>query len=199
MIHDSAQDHKNDRHGLRLGACGWQHAGWEVDFYPDDLPEDWRLSYYANEFHALLLPLSELRSLDCGPQELIDEVPEGFRFYLLDDLQCSAEELAEQAALFQSCLGGVIDNRQQRLLRNGDNQPPVGDAAASRLWTPQQGGASGIAVLALGDLDLRRWRAQLEQFSRDSGGNLQALFVSDEQVDISDLHQLKTLIELMGL
>ena len=199
MIHDSAQDHKNHRHGLRLGARGWQHPGWATDFYPDDLPEDWQLSYYANEFHALLLPLSTLRSLDCEPAELIDEVPEGFRFYLLDDLQCSAEQRAEQAAVFQPCLGGVIDHSLQRMLLDSHNQPLAQDDPASRLWTPQQGGASGIAVLALGDLDLRRWRGQMEQFSRDSGGNLQALFVSDEQIDISALHQLKTLIELMGL
>ncbi|HID01556.1 MAG TPA: hypothetical protein EYP05_09580 [Piscirickettsiaceae bacterium] len=34
--------------------------GWDCEqFYPHDLPEDWRLEYYANYFSALLVPSSQ--------------------------------------------------------------------------------------------------------------------------------------------
>lgn len=41
---------------LLTGACGWRHAGWAGSFYPDDLPPEWRLTYYANEFRTVLAP-----------------------------------------------------------------------------------------------------------------------------------------------
>ncbi len=42
---------------LMIGALGWDHSAWSEQFYPDDLPPEWRLSYYANEFQTVVLPL----------------------------------------------------------------------------------------------------------------------------------------------
>lgn len=39
-----------------VGAAGWQHTGWRGVFYPEDLPEDWTLSYYNTQFSAVYLP-----------------------------------------------------------------------------------------------------------------------------------------------
>jgi hypothetical protein len=41
---------------LTLAAYGWSPADWAQHFYPDDLPQDWWVSYYANEFKSVLLP-----------------------------------------------------------------------------------------------------------------------------------------------
>ncbi|MCB1863907.1 MAG: hypothetical protein KDG50_00625 [Chromatiales bacterium] len=41
---------------VRVGALGWDEPEWRNGFYPDDLPEDWRLGYYANEFSTVLVP-----------------------------------------------------------------------------------------------------------------------------------------------
>ncbi|MDO9466881.1 MAG: hypothetical protein Q7J36_06240 [Thiobacillus sp.] len=38
------------------GAVGWQHPAWRGRLYPDDLPEDWLLSYYNTRFSAVFLP-----------------------------------------------------------------------------------------------------------------------------------------------
>lgn len=43
-------------HVVLIGACGWQHNDWTGEFYPDDLPEEWRLGYYGNEYQAVLVP-----------------------------------------------------------------------------------------------------------------------------------------------
>ncbi len=39
-----------------VGACGWQHPAWRGGLYPDDLPDEWLLSYYNTQFQAVYLP-----------------------------------------------------------------------------------------------------------------------------------------------
>ena len=66
---------------ILLMSRGWDHDGWENEFYPDDLPQDWRLSYYANEFHGVVVPETDwLEINDC--EEWVENVHEEFRFYL---------------------------------------------------------------------------------------------------------------------
>lgn len=70
-------------HKLIVGARGWDHSGWNGTFYPDDLPEDWRLSYYANEFAGVLVPEALWRAADSGViKHWCGDVPEGFLFFL---------------------------------------------------------------------------------------------------------------------
>jgi hypothetical protein len=38
-----------------IGAAGWQHPAWRGRFYPDDMPDDWLLSYYNSQFSAVYL------------------------------------------------------------------------------------------------------------------------------------------------
>jgi len=78
MIHDKT---------IRVGACDWQHPQWQNCFYPDDLPQDWRLSYYANEFSTVLVPQSQWQASwqaeGADFEQWAEDVPEGFRFYFL--------------------------------------------------------------------------------------------------------------------
>ncbi|MHB1145420.1 MAG: hypothetical protein ACYCZS_11020 [Thiobacillus sp.] len=39
-----------------VGAAGWAHPAWRARFYPDDMPDDWMLSYYNTQFSAVYLP-----------------------------------------------------------------------------------------------------------------------------------------------
>ena len=41
-----------------IGAVGWQHPAWRGRLYPDDLPDDWLLSYYNTRFSAVFLPVA---------------------------------------------------------------------------------------------------------------------------------------------
>ncbi len=76
MIHDKS---------IIVGACDWEHEHWLGCFYPDDLPEDWRLSYYANEFSGVLLPQDKWCNDNADFEQWLEDVPEGFRFYLLSE------------------------------------------------------------------------------------------------------------------
>jgi len=39
-----------------IGACGWQHPQWDETYYPEGLPQEWQLAYYANEYPVVLVP-----------------------------------------------------------------------------------------------------------------------------------------------
>lgn len=43
---------------VRVGGVHWANPAWRGVFYPDDLPEDWLLSYYNTQFQTVFLPAS---------------------------------------------------------------------------------------------------------------------------------------------
>lgn len=48
-----------------LGALGWDWPEWEQGFYPEDMPTDWRLTFYNTQFNCVFLPASQW----CGVTE----------------------------------------------------------------------------------------------------------------------------------
>lgn len=55
---------------ILIGSLGWQHDGWQDDYYPQDLPSEWRLGYYSNEF-----PLAVITGRERKAQaELVEEM-----------------------------------------------------------------------------------------------------------------------------
>lgn len=85
---------------IQLGAYGWMHAQWNDVFYPEDLPLDWQLSYYSNEFNTVLVPASYwakergVNNQKSGQKtdqtftcdDWLDSVHDKFQFYV----ECSA-------------------------------------------------------------------------------------------------------------
>lgn len=66
-----------------LGAVGWAHAAWQGDFYPDDLPEDWQLSFYNTQFRCVYLPPALWKNAsDAEVAGWLDDTLERFRFVL---------------------------------------------------------------------------------------------------------------------
>jgi hypothetical protein len=95
---------------IHVAARGWLHPSWQGDFYPDDLPEDWRLSYYSNEFRTVVVP--EVEWSDLGSIELerwVEDVPDSFLFYLeVEDLVANWSQIAEITKPLGDQLGGFI-------------------------------------------------------------------------------------------
>ena len=68
---------------LKIGARGWRHRQWNGLYYPDDLPVEWQLTYYANDFQVVLVPDEYWeKSKGYDLEEWFEAVDEGFRFYL---------------------------------------------------------------------------------------------------------------------
>lgn len=65
---------------LLIGCRDWEQPAWEQTFYPDDLPADWRLTYYANQFRVVLVPAERLVASGVDPAQWCADTDEGFRF-----------------------------------------------------------------------------------------------------------------------
>lgn len=100
---------------IALGAWGWQHPEWRGGFYADDLPEDWRLTFYSNEFDAVGLFAAGWMnpSLDELAQ-WIEDTHEGFRFHLvMPSMVLKGDEdvfsgIAERLRVLQPRLGSLL-------------------------------------------------------------------------------------------
>lgn len=71
------------RSHLQPVRSGWTPVPDEPLFYPDDLPTEWRLTYFANELTGVLVPRSEWAG--ASPAALgqwRQDVPVRFRLYL---------------------------------------------------------------------------------------------------------------------
>ena len=47
-----------------LGVAGWERPAWSEAFYPSDMPQEWRLSYYNTQFSCVFLAASVWRLAD---------------------------------------------------------------------------------------------------------------------------------------
>ena len=89
---------------VHLFARDWNHAVWAESFYPPDLPEDWRLTYYANEFPGVLVPAERWQATDEAELlDWVDDVHEGVRFFGELPQPQVTEEDEKRAALLGSC------------------------------------------------------------------------------------------------
>lgn len=70
-------------HQYHVGSAGWDHAEWAGSFYPEDLPPEWRLSYYNNFFTCSYLSYSEWSQQDPATlAQWVEDTLERFRFVL---------------------------------------------------------------------------------------------------------------------
>ncbi|MCB1758740.1 MAG: hypothetical protein KDI68_03030 [Gammaproteobacteria bacterium] len=157
-------------HRLVVGALGWDHAAWQGGFYPDDLPEDWRLGYYANEFSGVLLPESIWRQLNAAVcRAWCDDVGELFRFYLQTAVEGTTTGLpAQLQQAFGRHWGGCCSDS---VLLLGDDMP----------W------------------DLRQLRARIEQLLAAPEVEVAppALFICGDPPDLARMRQARLLADML--
>jgi uncharacterized protein YecE (DUF72 family) len=66
-----------------VGALNWEHPAWRGSLYPDDLPEDWLLSYYNTQFQVVYLPAAVWQAAsEATWAQWLDDTQDGFRFVL---------------------------------------------------------------------------------------------------------------------
>lgn len=107
-----------ETHRVLMGACGWKHQAWLNDFYSEDLPEDWQLGFYSNEFPVVYVPAADwldVANLDIkNLSEWKEDVSENFRFILeisgevLDDESRFLTAIEKMKSLDEYCLGVVF-------------------------------------------------------------------------------------------
>ena len=99
---------------LLIGACGWSHSGWATDYYPEDLPSDWHLGYYANEFPVVLVTTEEWCLPEADVTKWCEETDASFRF-VLEISANTVEEMQPQlqrgSVLADRCVGSLLRTR----------------------------------------------------------------------------------------
>ena len=189
---------------FELGSFGWEHAQWAGGFYPDDLPEDWRLTYYANEFGCVLVPQDQWLSADEDQWAGWEDDPvDSFRFFLEVDSGRFAE--TEYRTRLQACIG-ILGGKCAALVdRAGEafERAAPGDARLLRAVQVDEarGGLSDGIALLLNDAglgSLRDQRALLESLAAEwvGGGNVPLFLVGDPPRPEA-LRKLKQLAELL--
>lgn len=183
---------------LTIGARGWKHPHWMGSYYPDDLPEDWQLSYYANDFNAVLVP-SEYwdRARGYDLEQWAEAVSDNFRFYFecpLLEGDAEIQSFKSQCILIGDHLGGVIvsDDADTNAL---DLNCPVVREPSLRDKT------LSIGLLEPID-DIRAVRFWLEGFDKAAARLRKVVFVTNHgcsDVSMETLMEFKTLSEMMGL
>lgn len=150
------------------------HVDWQEAFYPHDLPEDWRLAYYANAWSCVLVP-ADYPLTDDELADWLDDTPEDFHLYFeLPRTSYSPEiqRIAAQAA------GRVV-------FASGSSEQVI-ELENGKL----------IALLEINQLDLRDLRGELEKLREVE--NLCGVIASDSPPSPDKLDELKTLMELLG-
>lgn len=99
---------------ILMGACGWDYPQWQDEFYPEDLPPEWRLAYYANEFPVVLIPQSYWSAEPQTISQWSEETDERPLFIaemptpdVLESQGCSAAQWFEKLSPLRERLLGV--------------------------------------------------------------------------------------------
>ncbi len=173
MIHDKSDQAEAPEHtSLLVGALASDNFSLQ-GFYPDDLPEDWRAGFYANEFRTVCIPLAEFPEDEDRLEEWLD-LPDGFVVYI--SLDSDAQRGDERLKYLKTQLGGHL---------GGVSRIAPGDIDESL----------GLALIDTQGQNLRKSRAWLEQHAAD----LNAVILCDEGLNYATLSDFRSLVELMNL
>jgi len=96
---------------ILIGACGWIHSKWCTDFYPQDLPADWQLSYYANEFPVVLVTPQEWNFATADAGHWCEETDASFHFVVeitLNSVETVPQQLDKIAGFGARCAGLLV-------------------------------------------------------------------------------------------
>jgi hypothetical protein len=100
---------KKSRLEIFVGARGWNYPEWSGEFYPEDLPEDWRFSYYSNELQAVLVPCDYLRRYPLEEwAEWVEDAPKEFAFYVELSDTSSWTDVHEVLEVLGELLKGIV-------------------------------------------------------------------------------------------
>ena len=187
------------RHGLDL----------VDDFYPDDLPSEWRFDYYSTLFKALSLPIDSEEDLELIFEELADSDEE---FELV--LTIKPQQLLD-IKMLQALLSPVESSRALFILSAELDQAPsakVMDLLAgyplsfqstvkyeSKLKSAEAMSQylyyTHLPVFHLqGDGDDKRMRANVEKVAKI---NMRTVLICN-QAESDTLHKLRTISEILG-
>jgi len=115
-----------------VGARDWLHRAWLQGYYPEDIPDEWRLGFYGNEFNTLLAPWARWRDgAESEWCEQLEDLDEDFHLYL---------ELPAEVQALPDGLAGLGEGEQMAGLvcttSNADDWQVEADKTGLPLFRP---------------------------------------------------------------
>jgi hypothetical protein len=174
---------------LKLGTVGWESGFEQSGLYPEDLPQEWRLTYLSNECDRVAIPLARLDGVDeAAVEEWAEDTHAQFAFYLLAPSGATAAQigraLAQLEPLAERLLGVV----------RGEPCPLQGAEAAAEVVQLRVDGEVALVETdkALSPMALRQL---IEQLNRAGVETL--LFVPGSGL-VANLANAETIAALLG-
>lgn len=198
---------------ITLGAYGWRHVHWAGTFYPDELPvddgEDWRLSYYSNEFNTVLVPADYWlsgRVNDC--EDWLDSVHTEFQFFvecrasMLDVI--SLADLTGALTKLNPQLSALVLTNGNALMSDVVKKQFVELAALLNIEVFDAVSSSTHFVFIEDELlDLRIAKTKVEQLIAQINGvetkkSRVNIIVNQPQLQAENLRKFRTVLDIMG-
>ena len=181
---------------LLVTTRGWQHPGWEGSFYPEDMPEDWRLAYFANSFPAVLIPGDELAKLDKNTvEEWLEELDDDFVFYL------EKNAASDVIKAFGNRLAGILAGGPIQDVREfkEDSSISLQNAPNSKIFVSADGDECFCLYRPPMELSMVDLRVDIEGILAVSKTAKRCVLCWDTEVPLAEaLENAKVIAELLG-
>lgn len=100
---------KNSKPEIRVGARGWDFDQWVGEFYPGDLPNDWRFTFYSNDFQTVLVPSHYLTQFSMDDwNEWIEDTSKDFWFFIEIAESDEWDDIEPYLSIFADKLKGIV-------------------------------------------------------------------------------------------
>lgn len=193
---------------VRIGSTGWHPHSWAGTYYPGDIPEAWKLAYFANEFNGILLPQASWQQQVQQLPEMLEDVHEDFAVYL----QLASAD-GDTAVLQQACqachnhLKAILcETAAVAMASHLEPQWPLilpdrVAGAGQACWVQAPDKVVAPQVIRLPErYEPRRMRAYLEQLGEAMDYSKDILVLAEwPGLEAAQLEELKTLLELLGI
>lgn len=186
-----------------VGSKGWLHDEWMLSFYPEDIPKEWCLGFYANEFNTLLVGWEDWHNAIETLKEGLDDTADDFHLYL--ELPEAHQALPVDLSDIKERVTGLVCAEPEKWQADADNLnirlfqvlSENGEVFQRLESFPKVEAVEAILLNGANIDDLAMMRAQLELALKITGTRLDCIFV-DEVPDMEAMQNTRMIAELMG-
>jgi hypothetical protein len=201
-------------YSISVGVFDWARFARADMFYPDDIPEEWKLAYYSNEFETACVNVADLPEQRELWEEWVEDLPASFELALYLEHSAQLPKL-QQLLQIQACpVTSIIVSAQAgnnllqkdylpAVLSAGKDAPGVAVNAQQQIWSPQNVSAANAGYALFPSCEnLRQCRAWIEQWlsttEPEKSVQEKTLWLQGAQTSYSQLSDIRTMVELMG-
>ena len=192
---------------IKTGYYDWNNVGLNDSFYPDDIPEEWRLSFYANEIECAQVNLAELGDGE-DAEELFDDLPESFdliltcddlkQWDLLEQLLDNDDVNVKTVVVNEACFNEWSDELKKRQVTYFALADKFEDSFETGVKVEGFNSDQINIVYIDTDQDLKKWKKSIQCWVDKDSDNEYFFLLNASLFQSSKAGELRMLIDMMG-